>query len=367
MRPSTFFAAAAVTIISATARAQQQAQAVMVPTLSLSGTTTGKGKISAGLDFRTSKNSGTWDGFITPSFTVASTDGVADVIAIRPASEVKGPSDWAVGLTVGVVDRNPALLEPDPADPSYFSAIATCRTRLLLATHSDDEQKYFAEHAKLAVHLLAMAPAAVQRAVAAASTSPAGPGCSGPECTCSAATISQCDKTVLSAVLVAKVKDCGTKMDAVCDWLSTVVTPVRPSMLCKSGHDQLDSKSEHAMAERGRHVRQIWSLGAAYGTQQLKHLTGGSGPAATLTVNNPTYSNVLVGGLYTYVSPSAGDHLSAIARNRRDLIDQRLTYQIWPIGFHLSILTYRISPNGSRELQPVPDSFADVRRRIDPF
>jgi hypothetical protein len=271
--------------------AQPEPTEQVIPTLSLSAASSGKGKISAGLDIRTSTKDGGWEPHISPSFTVASSsDGVANLLAISGDTKVSGPSDWALGLTLSMIDVHPEDWLPAQAD--YLLALARCRTLAQSSTASASDKAFFLVHAKAAVDQLPFADPLVKAAVDAAAHASCSTGTAG---------MVDCGKTL--ADLAAK---CASPFDPVCTWLGTVDTSLTEKQLCLAGQEMLKPGDE-VHVERGRYPRKIFAVGATYGATQFKSLTG---PTTALALNTETHSNFTLGALFTYVRPDDTTHFT---------------------------------------------------------
>jgi hypothetical protein len=263
----------------------------VIPTLSLSATSSGEGKISAGLDIRTSTKDGGWEPHISPSFTVASSsDGVASLLAISGDTGASGPIEWALGLTLNMTDVHPQDWLPAQAD--YLQALARCRALAQSPTASASEKAFFLAHARAAADQLSSADPAVKAAVDAAAHASGSTGAAG-----------MADHGTALADLAAT---CASTVDPVCTWLGTVDTSLAEKQLCLAGQKMLESGDE-VHVERGRYPRKIFAVGATYGATKFKALTG---PTTALALNTETHSNFTLGALFTYVRPDGNTHFT---------------------------------------------------------
>jgi hypothetical protein len=97
----------------------------MVPTVRLSGSTSGKGEISAGVDFSASQ-SDTWDVFLNPAFTVANSGGVASILTASLAEGAAGPTQFSVSFSATFASRS---AEPRDAGKSSQDGSSALKNR----------------------------------------------------------------------------------------------------------------------------------------------------------------------------------------------------------------------------------------------
>jgi hypothetical protein len=319
-----------VTLLSgAFARADQPwATGKVVPTVQLSGSTSGKGVISAGVDFRTSHGD-SWDIFLNPTFTVANTDGVASILTATSADGAAGPTQFSASFSASFASTNTKPLGVDPAEAAELvKATGLCLTHLGWPYASKEEETFAARWLEGgAMALLAdpgLANHAAHQALAAAVDAKIVqryPTCkfaerdaSGPpHCRCTDANKS-CDgdfDRLATEALTEAAKTCWGAATAspVCAFLNSSVRATSTAQyadLCDSGKSYYDSSK--VLKEKTHELRKLLypehllAVGVTYGAGVFKYLEG---TGATLKESSSTRSSVAVNALFTYVGPRA--------------------------------------------------------------
>ena len=126
----------------ALARAEEPtASSPIVPTLQTSGSTSGKGQASVGVDFRVHR--GAWDVFLSPSFSAANSSGVANLLSMTSSDGAKGPTQFSGSLsaTFAYLDRSPLSVD-DAEGGELAKATALCMTGRGSPHPSDDQTNF---------------------------------------------------------------------------------------------------------------------------------------------------------------------------------------------------------------------------------
>jgi hypothetical protein len=350
-------------LVSAFAQADEPWETgVVAPTLQLSGSTSGKGQISAGVDFLTSRGK-TWDLFLNPSFTVANSGGVASILTVTSADGAKGPTQFSGSLSATIASMS---TEPLNLDASLLAELTEARSRCLVYLGSPDalsDEKKFAESwfPFAAVWLLSNQEpedgAVRQTLTTAINTKLATryPGCtlaaSPVRCQCSSpnkdCTREKADELAGEALSDAA-KTCGGAEPAtpICKWLKDskrAAIPAPVDALCDAGGRYLrESKVTKQKIHELRKLlypQHLFSFGATYGAAVFKYLEG---TGSALKASSSTRSSVAGNVLYTYVQPATA---------------ARFTFEL-PLGFastwtESTKIAYQCSPVGNLKGQSV--------------
>jgi hypothetical protein len=356
-----FGVGAAALLVGAFARADEPwATGLVVPTIQLSGSTSGKGQISAGVDFRTSQSE-TLDVFLNPTFTIANSDGVGSILKATSADGAAGPTTFSGSLSASFASMSTRPLGLDAAETAELhNTVAQCLVHMGAPYPSPDEEKFAtAWLGRAAKALLADTGAANLAAHQALATTigakiseryrgctfaerdadgPAHCQCASPNKSCDA----DAHEGLATDALKEMAKTCwGAATETpVCKWLkdsSRASIPAQEQELCAAGKQYYgDSK---VLKNKSRELRRLLypqhlvSLGLTYGAGVFKYLDG---TGASLKASSSTRSSVSGNVLYTFVQSASA---------------ARFTFEL-PLGFkstwtESTTIAFQCSPVGT--------------------
>ncbi|MFT3764809.1 MAG: hypothetical protein QM820_04730 [Minicystis sp.] len=340
-------------------------EATVVPTLVLSGDTSGKGKIVAGADFAATR--GTWDVFLSPSFSVANDGGSAAILTYTKKDGNVGPTQFSGSLSVTFArSHDKALAFTDQQNEELLGGTRLCiahmGTQGALGDEPDAIKAWLGEAAEgLLTTTTPTDPSAQQelRAEAVKRLQKAHPGCTigaapGVSCTCAppnaactrAQVIAAATEALQERSISCNPKNSDNQFGALCTWLAKQMAAptisLTPDKLCKAGgmlHKAADAKLKEL--RKLLYPEHLVAIGATYSAASFKYLESTAG---NLESSGGTRSSVAGHVLYTYVRP--------VEKNR-------FTLEL-PVSFESSwkestSTAYQCTPKGTLDGKSVQD------------
>jgi hypothetical protein len=318
------------------------ASSPVVPTLQVSGSTSGKGQISIGVDFRARRD--TWDVFLNPSFSVANSSGITSVIGMTSADGAKGPTQFSGSLSATFAHVDTRSLDVDaPLRAEQVKATALCMTHRGSPDPSRDRQNFETAFINVAAMSLMNTPEpkrgpAYRELVKllGAKIAREHPGCTFAErdaasghaarCSCNTSETTCNDDELIrlaGTVVAGAAKTCPDAdiRSPICEFLEQperANLPVDPANYCDAGRDYLNASEVQKAKKRGLrrllYPEHLMSLGVTYGAASFKFVDNIDGALRTSTL---TRSSVSGNALYTFVQAATG---------------ARFTFEL-PVGF----------------------------------
>lgn len=309
----------------------------VVPVFAGMLTTSGRGKLEAGLDLRMGA-SANWDRYLHGLAAVSTEGGSSDVASLRAPDGFSRPTEWQIGLGFTLMDRNPlAAPERAPAGGALEDAYATCIKAAMLLSRTDDEEAFLALHAEKAFDVFLTSPGArllrekfiqdhtqdVQKAL-----ENRGAKCaflpSEMSCRCESVPIassaidpdsigSDCSafsKSALKNLFVKQARMCNPTSGTLCGWIAEQRMQIESSAYCEAGRKPFESVVEEER-QKARYPKIWFTLKASYGAKSLSYFETGAGAATLLRPAKRTYSDGSFGAMLTYVQATAPVHFTA--------------------------------------------------------
>lgn len=326
MRAPIAFALTALGVLLA---ASASAEPVVVPTLALSGDTSGKGKISAGVDFAVSR--GEWDFFLSPSFSVANDGGTAAILTYTTKDGNVGPTQFSGSLSATFAKTPVGWLKYTTTQHEHqIEATRVCLADL--GSLGPDDASTLTKKAWLSREALALARSKrpqdqqareelMVKADAALHTR--HPSCridrerAPLQCACSApdpACVTDTAQGAVEAAILSTMPSCpeSPSHGSLCDWFlhkaKTTEKPVDRLLLCPEGKSKLKLTKQLVEDTRALlYPQHLIALGVTYTGASYKYIdTTGT----KLSEAERTRSAVAGHALYTFVQSKPRDRFT---------------------------------------------------------
>lgn len=310
----------------------------VVPSFAALVSTSGRGKLEAGLDLRMGA-SAKWDRYLHGTATVGTAGGGSDLATLHEPGELSRPREWQIGLGFTLMDKNPlAAPEAHVAEGMLEDAYAACIKTGMRFSRTEDEEAFLALHAEKSFDLFLTQKDAAsarelflqenQAAVNAALERRGASKCAWvPEsaaCRCEAMPVASSavdpssiaddctafGKATLKQLFVKQARQCNPTSGPLCGWLALQRMDIDPSRYCEAGRRPFESVMEEER-QKARYPSVFFTIKAAYGAKSLSYLEPGGGAAALLRPGKRTYSDGSVGAVFAYVQATAPVHFTA--------------------------------------------------------